>query len=339
MARRLRWQAAACRRACPLYAVLLERSAADAEAGGVVWEILQERAYDPGPSALALRFLAPVHRLVLEGRLPELARFYATAGGSEPAAGAWEPFEAALRSHSELVRREAARPCQTNEPGRSAALLGGFLLLARSTGRPLRLLEVGASAGLNLRWDRYRYTGAGAGWGPATSPVRLEGAFVSPPPLTGRLRIAERAGCDLAPLDAASEEGARVLRGFVWPDQPDRLRILEAALAVAAQVPVELERADAGEWLAARLARPRAGVVTAVFHSVFLQYLSAAAHRRLLSELDRAGRLATGEAPLAWLRLEPGPESFEVRLTTWPGGEERLLATSGPHGRNVAWRN
>jgi hypothetical protein len=116
------------------------------------------------------------------------------------------------------------------------------------------------------------------------------------------------------------------------------MRILEAALAVAANVPAELERADAGEWLAGRLSRPRPGAVTAVFHSVFLQYLSDSGRGRVLSEIERAGRLATGDAPLAWLRLEPGPAAFEVRLTTWPGGEERLLATSGAHGTGVAWQ-
>lgn len=311
--------------------------AEDVEAGGVSWEILSGRAADPGPSALALRLLAPVHRLVLAGRLPELAPFYRTAGGGEPPEKAWPWFRAALSEHAEELRSEVARPCQTNEVGRSAALLGGFLLLARTTGLPLRLLELGASAGLNLRWDAYHYAGAGVAWGPATSPVRLEDAFSRPPPLRGRVRIEERAGCDLEPIDPASEAGAATLRGFVWPDHPERLRALEAALAVARQLPVELERADAAGWLRDRLAKPRRGAVTVVFHSVLMQYVPEPARRGIKAQIERAARFASAEAPLAWLRLEPGPDRFEVRLTTWPGGADLLLAGCGPHGQAVEW--
>lgn len=274
---------------------------------------------------------------MLERRLPELARFYRTAGGDEPPERAWPAFRAALGEHAEELRREVARPCQTNEVGRSGGLLGGFLLLSRTTGLPLRLLELGASAGLNLRWDAYHYTGAGFAWGPATSPVRLEDAFLRPPPAAGRVRISERAGCDLEPIDATSEAGAAILRGFVWPDQPERMRLLEAALAVACQLPAEVERADAGSWLGERLAQPRRGAVTVVFHSVFMQYVEEPARRRIAAQIERASRLASAEAPLAWLRLEPGVTRFEVRLTTWPGGSELLLADCGPHGQAVNW--
>jgi hypothetical protein len=317
-----------------LYAELLRRAAEDVEAGGPAWDLLAPHAAQPGTAALALRFLAALRRLVLDGRLPELAWFY---GGAAPE-GAWPEFRAALVSHREELAPLVARPCQTNEVGRSAALLGGFLEVAAAWKRPLRLLEIGASAGLNLRWDRYRYEAPGRAWGDPDSPVCLAGHFVEPPPmLPARAPVAERSGCDLRPLDATTAEGALSLASFVWPSRPERMTLLRGALEVARQVPAAIEQAGAGEWLARKLAKPVLGVVTVVFHSVFVQYVARPERERILSVLRNAGRTAAVDAPVVWLRMEPGPAAFEVRLTAWPGGRERLLATSGPHGRDVRW--
>ena len=335
LAARLRRQADWCGESQePLYAALLVRAAEDVEAGGPSWQLLRPHAAKPGSAAVALRFLAGVRRLVLEERLPDLARAYAAGDG--PAA--WPLFRAALVQHQEELRESVARPCQTNEVGRSAALLGGFLELAQAWRLPLRLLEVGASAGLNLRWDRYRYEAGASAWGDPASPVCLDRLFVAPPPFQPRqVRVTERSGCDLRPIDPATEEGALTLASFVWPSNPRRLELLRGALQVARGVPVEVERADAATWLERKLARPVKGSVTVVFHSVFVQYLPRAARERIERTLLRAGRAAGIDAPLAWLRLEPGSTTFEVRLTSWPGGGQRLVATCGSHGQAVRW--
>lgn len=335
LAGRLRRQAAWCEDdGEKLYPELLRRAAEDVAAGGPAWTLLAPHAGEPGTAALALRFLAAVRRLVLEGRLPELAPFYDGA----PPAGAWPLFQAALASHRDELAPLVARPCQTNEVGRSAALLGGFLEAAAAWKRPLRLLEIGASAGLNLRWDRYRYLAPGRAWGDPASPVCLDGHFRQPPPmLPERVAVAERGGCDLQPLDPTTAEGALSLASFVWPSRPERMALLRGAAAVAAAVPAEIEQASAAAWLARKLDRPATRVVTVVFHSVFIQYVGRPERERIERTLERAGRGAGVDAPLVWLRMEPGTAAFEVRLTAWPGGRERLLATSGPHGRDVRW--
>ena len=339
LARQLRWQGAGCARlGAPLYSGLLERCAADVEAGGVIWDLLGERADEPGSSALALRLLAPVHRLVLEGRLPALAGHYRpAAGGPADPAAAWPLFLSAVSDNLEQLRREVARPCQTNDVGRAAALLGGFMALSNATGLPLRLLEIGCSAGLNLRWDRFFYAGAGAAWGDPGSPVRLEDVFLAAPPLQGRPTVIERLGCDLEPVDVNDPDSVLRLRSFIWPEHRLRAERLEGAISIARRVPATVERADALEWLSRRLATPVPGRATVVFHSIFLQYLPEPARRKVAVLVAEAGKWTSADAPLAWLRLEPGPGDFEVRLTTWPGGGERLLATSSPHGSSVRW--
>src|SRR5947208_1364179 len=82
---------------------------------------------------------------------------------------------------------------------------------------------VGASAGLNLRWDRFRYEARGLTWGPADSPVRLCSYNSDVPlPFDVDARVVDRAGCDAAPVDPTTEDGRLTLLSYVWPDQPHR---------------------------------------------------------------------------------------------------------------------
>lgn len=329
VARRLRWQAAECERlGSGLYGELLARAAEDVEAGGVTWEVLREQREEPTFSALPLRLMGAVNRLVLAGEEVE-----AFAG--------WEAFVDVLSRRRDELRKLVDLPVQTNEVGRSCALLFGFLAVAARWGLPLRTLELGASAGLNSNWDRYRYDVEGFAWGSADSPLRLvdwrfirprDGKGANP---AGAVEVTSRQACDAAPVDATSEEGRLTLLAYVWPDQRRRVERLTAALAVAAMHPVAVARAPAAAWAAERLAAPVEAVATVVFHSVFAWYLPEDERAALYATIAAAGARATAAAPLAWLRLEGPGELAELRLTTWPGGEERLLARAGYHGDPV----
>jgi hypothetical protein len=329
----LRVQAGWCERlGSPLYHGLLLRIADDVASSGICWKLLEPCA----GSVLPLRFLGAIHGLVLEGRLPALARFYPSAGGTADAEAAWPALLAELEMHGEAVSQRIPSAVQTNEVARCCALLPGFLEIARQTALPLRLLEIGCSAGLNLRWDRYRYETGHSAWGDPDSPVVFRNHFVNELLLLDQpVQVIERCGCDVNPLDATTEEGQRTLLAFAWPDQEERLRRLANAIEVARSVPATLERADATEWLEQRLATPRAGAASVVFHSIVLPYLSVNAREQLTELLSRAGERATAEAPLAWLSLEAGGKEAEVHLTLWPGHRRRRIATAGYHGRDV----
>jgi hypothetical protein len=123
----------------------------------------------------------------------------------------------------------------------------------------------------------------------------------------------------------------------VWADQTERISQLRAALELAAAEPALVERAEAGEWLESKLSERRPGVATIVFHSIVWQYLSEREQERVLTAIHRAAGRADENAPLAWLRMERGGELAEVRLTSWPGGRESLIARAGYHGRPVHW--
>ena len=320
-----------------LYARLLAGLEVDHAAGGLTAQLLEGRSERPIHHAVVLRLLGAAHRLVLEGRAPELARFYPSVGGTDD--GDPTPaFLAAVAAHRPEVEAAMTRGVQTNEVGRAAVLAPGFALIARRAQRPLRLLEVGSSAGLLLRWDRYHYVAGTTELGDPSSPLVFDDVWVDPPPdLSGPVTIADRRGCDVAPIDAHSEDGRLTLLSFVWPDQLERFTRLRTALDLAPSTPVTIDRADAGAWVEANLAQPVAGVATVVFHSIVLQYLTVETRHRMRDALHAAGARATDAAPLAWLRMEPAGETADLRLTWWPGGAEEVLATAGYHGGTIRW--
>jgi hypothetical protein len=344
-------QADACRElGSPMYEALLRRMAADLGTGGPLDRVLAGHEDDPGPSALALRLLGTVHRLVLEGRAGGLARYYPSVGGRFDLDGAWPALLTVLDEQTGTVAEGLQRPPQTNEVGRAAALVGGLLRLPGAA-LPVRLFELGASAGLNLRADRFRYSGATGWWGPPDSPVVLEGAWRGEPtPLDRRLVVVERTGCDRSPIDPTTERGRILLAAYVWPDQRARLDRLRGALEVAARVPAEVRRQSAADLVAGVQGRP--GHCTVLWHSVMWQYVDPAEQAVVGEHVARLARQARVDAPFVHLWLEPerrtpdADHEFLVRAEQWPpappagSGDadgDTVLGTSGAHGPPVTW--
>jgi hypothetical protein len=291
-------------------------------------------AADSFADALPLRLTGGLHALVRRGDAPGLADFYPP----NPLPGE-DAFWAALRpvlAEPDLLPWLDSAP-QTNEVGRSAVLMSGLLAIAERFPQPLELLELGASAGLNLILDRYGYDLGGLSAGDRASALQLTPEWKGPPPPSSQVAVARRRGVDLNPLDPR-RDGDRLL-AYVWPDQLRRLAQLEAALAIAAEDPPLVEPGDAAAWTEAQLADPReAGVTRVVLHSVAFQYFPQEVKERIAAALNAAGAGATRHAPLAWLRYEhdSGDEKITLRLRTWPG-EERLLAYCHPHGSSIRW--
>ena len=291
---------------------------------------------DPMRDALALRLCGGLHGLVRNNEAPALAPLYPPAP--------LPPREALARALPlTLVERAAEldlwldRAPQTNEVGRSGPLMCGLMAVADRFGLPCRLFELGASAGLNLQLDRYRHDLGGVAAGDPDSGVRLKPDWNGPPPPAASVTVIGRRGVDLSPVDVL-EERERLL-AYVWPDQPQRLAQLEAALDLAAADPPPVDRGDAADWLEQSLrleAEP--GVCRVVLHTVAFQYFPAEGQARIKRRLIESGAAASETAPLAWLRLEKlaADEHFSLRLRTWPG-EGRLLAWTHPHGAWVEW--
>jgi hypothetical protein len=282
-----------------------------------------------------------VHRLVLSGRAEQLAAYYPSVGGKWDVERAWPVFRRLLAEEPDLVREWLDRPPKTNEVGRSAALMGGLLQLPWQL--PIRLFEMGSSGGLNLLAHRFAYVDeAGAVHGDPDSPVRLDDAW------HGRrlewapdLRLLERVGSDVEPVDPTTDDGRLVLTAYVWPDQGARHERLRGALALARQDPPLVRRTPAGEFVAELTLAE--GAATVLWHSVMWQYLDAEEQADVTARIQGLGTQATDDAPFAHLFLEPtrrtpGSEhEFLVVLTTWPREERRVLGTSRGHGVPTTW--
>ncbi|HET7432972.1 MAG TPA: DUF2332 domain-containing protein [Nocardioides sp.] len=340
----LRDQGRACERlGSPMYAELLARLADDLEAGGPTARVLRGHEDDPGPSGLALRLAGSVHRLVLAGAAPELTAYYPTTGGRWTSDGVAAVLDL-LDRRADEVRPLLDQAPQTNEVGRAAALLGGLLRAVDRRPLPVRLFEIGASGGLNLLVDRFHVTDdAGGAWGDPASPVLLAGAWEGATlPLGREVEIVERGGCDVSPVDVATEDGRLTLTSYVWPDMAARHARLAGAITLARREPVRVERADAASYVDGL--GLVAGCLTVVWHSVMWQYVPAEQQARVTGRLAALGAEATEDAPLVHLFAEPtrrDPQDrhrFWVVAETWPGGGEReYLGLMAPHGIPVVW--
>lgn len=269
---------------------------------------------DDPPWDFPLRLLAGLHYLVLEGR------------------ASWDDIDRAVEEERDfLVRFVQERVVQTNEVQRAWALLPAFLALADE--RPLEVLELGPSAGLNLVWDRYRYRYSTGEWG--DGPLLLSGEDRVPPSaqlLAKRVDVVRRRGIDLRPVDVTTAEGARLLESFVWADQTARVERLRTAISVLRDDPPVLIAGDYVAELPGALADRTPGAQLIVFETASTQYLSREEHARLRESMHHAGR----DAPFTYLTTRSAPEDdgYSLKAMEWPSGDEHVIVRLDFHG---AW--
>lgn len=254
-------------------------------------------------------------------------------GGPVGSFAAWRAF--VVGQWERVVRVVMERSTQTNEVRRCATLLP---VLAQLPG-PLALIEVGASAGLCLYPDRYRYSFDGArALGEGPGPV-LECATEGGVPVPGRLpQVVWRAGIDLNPLDAGDEGDVRWLEALIWPggQESGRLERLRGAAAVVAADPPVMVAGDLLEELPGLVARAPEGATVVVLHSAVLAYLGRGEREGFAS--------LVGGLPVRWVsnegwRVFAGWEGArpveETHLTVALDG--RVVGHAGEHGQCLVW--
>jgi hypothetical protein len=273
----------------------------------------------------ALRLFGGVHYLELSGVVQH----------------PWLKFRGILESHRDWLKRFVAeQPVQTNEVQRSWALLPAFLTVA--DGRPLDVIELGPSGGLNLFWDRYRYVYDDTRWGSADALLELTGKAEPAPPaqlFDVDVQVRRRSGIDRRPVDITTDHGSRLLQAFVWADQGPRLERVRRAIEIARTDPPELLEGDYVEVLPALLAGRDLAALTVVFHSASTVYLGDEDRAALQAAIEEDG----ARGSLAWISYEVdrdeevGYRNFVLETQAWPDGVRRRLARLDGHGNSLEW--
>ncbi len=306
-------------------------------------EILDLLAMSPSEQPPPNLLYGSVHYLLLTGVSHPLKDYYPdlspSARSASTAYGAFRDF--CLQHGAELRRLISSRLVQTNVVRRSVCLLPAFAAVAALAGdRPLAQIEIGASAGLNLLWDHYRYDyGSGLTWGSDAAPVRLSSDLrgeVALPMLPATLRAAWSVGVDLNPVDTEDEDAVTWLRALVWPENVEQQGQLTAAVQVAREHPPRLLAGDGSELLPELLRSAPPRTTLCVFATVTLYQFPADALRKLL----KAMRSFSRSRPVYFVSMEQaGGPYCELKLTVYEGGTTRTvhLAHCHPHGRWVEW--
>ena len=338
----------------PLTKAVLEICLDDFLADGIVATLTRGWAGDPLDDNVPLRLAGFIHFSALGGDAG-LHPHFESCGGIFQATAKTDLARAVLDCFTRReggARRFFRRTPQTNETGRAGVLLLGFSEIARRTGLPLNLAEIGASAGLNLLFDKFNYqietTDGLVTWGPADSALSISSHWrgASPPPLQGEIEIAARAGCDLFPVIISDAQARRALEAWVWGDMSERRVRLLAALSIADKAPPELARADAAGWVAAQIMNRPRGQTTVLYHSLVWPYLDVSQRMAIESSFAQAGETVTPDTPLAWLKMDHDHiQSFShlsYRLWTGengPEGEQVFIGPCHPHGADIELRD
>ena len=299
-----------------------------------------------------LRILGAAHRLVLERKAPILALFFPTVGGAVPKDGrsrqmCFEAFVTTLDEHRDRLPELLIGPPQTNEIARAAALVGVLHMVSAQWQLPIRLHELGTSAGLHLRADHMRITGSGHDVGPADSHVQLRDAWIGMDTQLATPNVIERVGVDRAPIDVTTPQGRLHLTSFVWPDQVDRYERLRGAWHLVDDVPVEIKAGDLIDHV--RSLRLREGSALVVWHSSVWMYLTDDERAEFRTLMDSLARAASPTSPLIEVSREFRQGrvglSFPVVIRSWPmlshidapAGESVVLGDSPAQGLPVTW--
>jgi hypothetical protein len=303
-------------------------------AGGV-------RKGQPPPNVL----FAAVHYLLLRGAQHPLRRFYRNLN-DKPVEGE-DPFpdfrDFVRRHRDELAPLVATRVTNTNEVARSALLHAGFRAVAKESGEPLNLIEIGPSAGLNLIWDKYgvRYTRGGESFyaEPRDAPLVVECELRGDkmPPVGRAPRVASRVGLELNPVDLSNPDARDWLRALVWPDQLERFARLEKALEIYAGERPEIRAGNALELLPEAIAGIPESQPVCIYHTMVI-YQFTEEMRQVLHDLLVG---ASVRRPIWRVGLE-GSLQGETSLTLgrYDDGRKqvRTLAVCHPHGAWMEWR-
>ena len=283
-------------------------------------------------------FFGAVHLLLLAGTEHPLARFYPSLAGERalPPEGAGPALVSFGREHAvELGRTIRTRLVQTNQVQRAIGLRLGLSVIADEVPGPVHVIEVGTSAGLNLRFGRYGYRLNGRRFGDPASPVQLAAECHGQQPepdLDRQPAIASVLGIDLQPVDPAEPAERAWLQALVWPENHRQRALLTTALELAAADPPPILAGDVIDVLPGIAGALPAGQPRVVFHAATRMHVPTSRLAAFDAAIERAGD--TG--PLWRLSIEDAPQATSQPRTARQGTALQLRRPGAAAAETIA---
>ena len=316
-------------------------------------QISRRVSEDPELLTIALRarkgelspnlFFGAVHYLLLRGTPHQLSYFYPSLSGSSIREDDPYPFfrSFCLENRKEIEDLISTRRVQTNEVQRCTCLMPAYSVAYRKAGKPLSIVDLGASAGLHLLWDHYGYDyGEGKRFGNPDSPVQLTCLLrgnVSPPFPSSLPLVAYRVGIDVNPIDVNDPEMMLWLKALVWPEHRKRAETLNSAIELARQIPPTVIPGDVLTVLPEVLSKVPVQTAVCISHSHLAYQFPKELRERFFSMLSECG----AHRDIFQISYEwwPGKDKPELGLSVFENGakKEQLLAYCHPHGEWLEW--
>ncbi len=332
---------------CPFYEHLALAIADD--------EVMQQFTTNASPGQPpANMLLAAVHYILLSGADHALRRYYShllKPGEAEVSIGpeTYGVFCDFVAQHRTAIGALiAARVTNTNEVRRCTYLRAGYTEVAHRTGKPLHIIELGPSAGLNMNWDRYAYryehTDGRVLEGGPSSALTLSCEWRGEVPLPvphQRPVVAQRIGLELNPVDLTDETDRRWLLATLWPGRPERIQRMKSAFDIALAYPPPIRPGDALAHLPEELEKVASEHTALVTHSFVTYQWNEPMWARLENILLEASRGREVHRVFVDVIARGGnPGRYPLRLRRYAGGvmvSEEELAEVNHHGAWIVW--
>lgn len=321
-----------CKNSSHLYESLALKISEDSE----ILEMCQRaRAGQPVPNLL----FGAVHYLLLRGKEHELKEFYPSLvmdpKNNREAFPVFKDF--CLQYKKEIIHLLQTKIVQTNEVRRCAYLYPVFSWIYERTKKPLSLIEIGTSAGIQLFWDQYAYSYNGKEVvGSVDSPVHITSQIIGkikPFYLSTSPPVSTRIGIDLNIVDLTAIEDKWWMKALIWPEHRERFTLFEQAASLLTKDLPQLVEGDAIALLEEIVRQIPLDSSLCIFHTHVANQIPLEARKRLLNIVDQVGKKRDV------FHIYNNIYDPYLHLDYYENGEEgrNTIAETDGHGRWVRW--
>ncbi|MBS4220107.1 DUF2332 domain-containing protein [Bacillus sp. FJAT-49711] len=242
-----------------------------------------------------------------------------------------------LAFKSDIINLLQTKRVQTNEVRRSAYLYPSFCYMYDKVKKPLSLIEIGTSAGLQLLWDQYGYSYRnGHHYGDKTSKVQVT-AEIRGKQFPARLEkippVASKVGLDLHVCDITNPKNALWLKSLIWPEHRDRVLLFEKAAQLFIENPVELIEGDGVTLLPDVVEQAPADSAICIFHTHVANQMPEELKHKLIKIIKTLG------AQRDVFHLYNNMWDRKLHLDSYLNGreEQHVIGETDGHGRWFEW--